>query len=227
MLSTTTSISRSGSRLSSESTATDIQPSSKPPVLLPEIWLLVIPYLKTLDLQSISLTCSTFRYMAQPLLFSVLDVSPFLLSYNAEKPILRPPKYLDRFVERLEYFKLPHIVHGVHHCWISPYSRSGFPNRNQQDDLDPNSIIDVALEALPHFPNLSTLSWHCIDITPQWWDKIQSLNIKNSLAEFIIHPPFCHLATTFDCSPRSGPMALGRKGDRPRFDTRRTDPWRR
>ncbi|KAF9558365.1 hypothetical protein CPC08DRAFT_764029 [Agrocybe pediades] len=151
---------------------------SQSTALLPEIWLLVFPYLKHADLQTISLTCSTFRYMAQPLLFSVLDVSPFLLSYNTEQPILRPAEYLDRFMQRLEYYKLPHIAHGVRHCWISPYSRSGFPTRNQDDSLDPNLIIDAAIEALPRFTNLSTLSWHCIDIAPRWWDVIQSLRIS-------------------------------------------------
>ncbi|KDR80995.1 hypothetical protein GALMADRAFT_207893 [Galerina marginata CBS 339.88] len=152
-----------------------IQPSS----LLPEIWLLVFPHLAPPDLQSISLTCSTFRYIAQPLLFCVLDVSPFLLSYNAEQPTLRPRKYLTRFLKRLEYYKLPHIAHGVRHCWISPYTRFGFPMRNQDDDTDPNQIIDAAVDALPSFPNLSTLSWHCIDIAPEWWDVIQSLQITN------------------------------------------------
>lgn len=151
----------------------------RPSALLPEIWLLVFPYLKTADLRSISLTCSTFRYMAQPLLFSILDVSPFLLSYNAEHPILRPRQYLIRFLERLKYYKLPYIAHGVQHCWISPYSRSGFPVRSQHDDLDPQLIIDAVMEALPSFTNLSTLSWHCIDINTKWWDTIQSLRITN------------------------------------------------
>lgn len=147
--------------------------------LPPEIWLLICPYLKSAELQSISSTCSTFRYLAQPLLFSTLDVSPFLLSYNAELPILRPQNYLTRLVKRLKYYTLPHIVHGVRHCWVSPYSRIGFPVRNHQDDLDPNLIINAVVEALHHFPNLSTLSWHCIDITPEWWNVIQSLRITN------------------------------------------------
>jgi hypothetical protein len=51
--------------------------------------------------------------------------------------------------------------------------------RNQQDDLDPNLIINAVIAALPHFPNLSALSWHCIDVTPKWWDTIQSLRITN------------------------------------------------
>ncbi|KJA22764.1 hypothetical protein HYPSUDRAFT_100728, partial [Hypholoma sublateritium FD-334 SS-4] len=84
--------------------------------LFPEIWLLVFPYLKAPDLRSVSLTSSSFRYMAQPILFSVLDVSPFLLSYNAEKPTFRSFDYFERLKERLGYFKLPHIAHGVHRC---------------------------------------------------------------------------------------------------------------
>jgi len=143
-----------------------------------EIWLSIFPYLKTPDLQSVTLTCTTFRYMAQPLLFSVLDVSPFLLSYNAELPLFRPRSYYDRFLRRLECYKLPHIAYGVRHCWISPYSRSGFPFRNQQDNFDPKHIINAAIDSLPYFPNLSALSWHCIDIAPEWWDAIQQLRIK-------------------------------------------------
>jgi hypothetical protein len=154
-------------------TSTFQQPAS----LLPEIWLLVIPYLKSHDLQSISLTCTTFRYIAQPLLFSVLDVSPFLLSHDIEQRMLRPQEYYELLAQRLSYYKLPHIVHGVTTCWISPYSRSGFPSRSREDDLDPNRIINLVMDALPLFPNLTKLSWHCIDITPQWWRVIESLNI--------------------------------------------------
>lgn len=147
--------------------------------LPPEIWLLIFPNLKSSDLRTVSSVCKSFRYMAQPLLFSVLDVSPFLLSYNTEQPVHRPQIYLSRLLERLEYYKQPHIAPGVHHCWVSPYTRSGFPPRNSQDDLDPGSVIDVLLDCLPSFPNLTTLSWHCIDIAPKWWSVIQSLNIKN------------------------------------------------
>ena len=147
--------------------------------LPPEIWLLVFPNLESSDLRTVSSVCKSFRYMAQPLLFSVLDVSPFLLSFNTEQYILRPRNYLSSLIERLECYKQPHIAPGVHHCWVSPYNRSGFPSRSSQDDLDPNSIIDTLLDCLPSFPNLSTLSWHCIDITPKWWSVIQSLNIKN------------------------------------------------
>ena len=146
-------------------------------VLPPEIWLNIFPYLKPGDLQSASLTCSTFRYMAQPLLFSVLNVSPFFLSYNADRPIKRPTVYLERFLERLAYYQLPHLKHAVRHCWISPYSRHGFPERNPTDDLDPSLIISPLVAALPGFPNLRVLSWHCIDITAEWWDIIHSLRL--------------------------------------------------
>lgn len=174
----TSSTSRSHTSLASARTSTIVQPLSGTPVLFPEIWLLVFPYLKDPDLRSVSLTSSTFRYMAQPILFSVLDVSPFLLSYNAEKPTFRSLDYFERLKERLEYFKLPHIAHGVRCCWISPYTRSGFPTRNQQDDTKPGLIIDAVLNILPLFLNLTVLSWHCINITPKWWNTIQSLHLQ-------------------------------------------------
>ncbi len=175
----TSSTSRTSTSLASPSIPTIAQPlSDTTSVLFPEILPLVFPYLKAPDLRSVSLTSSSFRYMAQPMLFSVLDVSPFLLSYNAEKPTFRSLNYFERLGERLEYFKLPHIAHGVRSCWISPYARSGFPTRNQQDDTKPELIIDAVLDILPSFPNLTTLSWHCIDITPKWWVTIQSLHLQ-------------------------------------------------
>ncbi|KAF8810483.1 hypothetical protein BYT27DRAFT_7091874, partial [Phlegmacium glaucopus] len=85
-------------------------------VLPPEIWLLIFPNLRSSDLRTVSSVSKSFRYMAQPLLFSVLDVSPFLLSINTKRIILRPKEYLDRLLARLECYKQPHIAHGVHHC---------------------------------------------------------------------------------------------------------------
>ena len=107
---------------------------------------------------------------------SALSRSPFLFPYNIEESVLRSQKYL---LERLECYKQPHIAPGVHHCWVSPYTRSGFAPRSSQDGLDPSSIINALLECLPTFPNLTTLSWHCIDTTLKWWSVIQSLKIKN------------------------------------------------
>ncbi|PPQ74056.1 hypothetical protein CVT24_012949 [Panaeolus cyanescens] len=146
-------------------------------ILLPEIWLLILLYLKPNDLRSLALVDKRFLRLAQPSLFSVLDVSPFLRTYN-EHPIRRPQEYLTRFIQRLEYYKKPHIVHAVQHCWISPYTRAGFPQRDEQDDLDPGLVIDAVLDALTVFPNLKALSWHCIDLTPRWWSVIARLRVK-------------------------------------------------
>ena len=140
---------------------------------------MIFPNLKPSDLRMLSSVCKLFRYVAQPLLFSLLYVSPYLLSYNTDQPVLRPRNYPRILLERLECYKQPHIAPGVHHCWVSPYTCSGFPPRKTQDDADPSSIIDLLLDCLPSFPNLTTLSWHCIDITPAWWTVLQSLNIKN------------------------------------------------
>jgi len=146
--------------------------------ILPELWLLIFPYLNAQDLRSVTLTCSSFRFLAQPLLFSTLDVSPFLLAYSTDRPILRPKSYLERSLTRINIYQSPHLIYGVHNCWISPYSRSGFPQRNQLDDLDPNLLINAIVRALPSFPNLTSLAWHCIDFEPEWWDILQSLPIK-------------------------------------------------
>ncbi|KAF9461755.1 hypothetical protein BDZ94DRAFT_1262901 [Collybia nuda] len=147
--------------------------------LPPEIWLKIFPELPAQDLHASTLTCSSFRSMAQPLLFTIFDVSPFFLSYTANGRIHRPRKYLDRTLQRLRFYRSKHIAPAVKHCWISPYSRTGYPPRNHRDYLEPNLIIDAVIEALPAFVNLTKLSWHCTDFTADWWNAIHHLPIKS------------------------------------------------
>ncbi|KAF8079041.1 hypothetical protein FPV67DRAFT_1467303, partial [Lyophyllum atratum] len=151
------------------------------PNIPPEIWLRIFAYLSDLptDLKASTLTCSSFRTLAQPLLFTVIDVSPFFLAYSVDRRIYRPRKYLDRTAQRLDFYCSPRIAPAVTHCWISPYSRTGFPARNPRDNLDAELIIDKVVEALPSFPNLRNLSWHCTDFTAKWWDVIYRLPVKN------------------------------------------------
>ncbi|KAG6911372.1 hypothetical protein DXG01_001043 [Tephrocybe rancida] len=150
-----------------------------PTELLPlELWLNIFCHLQTADLQVLTLTCPPFRWLAQPLMFVVIDVSPFFLAYNVDRRILRPRKYLDRTVERLKFYRSPHIASAVKHCWISPYSRYGFPPRNVRDYLDPDLVINEVIKALPFFPNLRILSWHCINFSTKWWDTVQRLPIR-------------------------------------------------
>lgn len=147
--------------------------------LPPEVWLKVFPELSAQDLRTTTLTCSSFRSMAQPLLFTVFDVSPFFLSYTANGRIHRPRKYLDRTLQRLRFYRSKHIAPAVKHCWISPYSRTGYPPRNHRDYLEPHLIIDAVIDTLPCFVNLAKLSWHCTDFTADWWNAIHQLPIKS------------------------------------------------
>lgn len=150
--------------------------------LPPELWLKIFPELLPVDLCSVTLACSNFRHLAQPFLFKVIDVSPFFLAaYNGDENItLRPRKYLDRTVARLQFYTSnDRIARAVRQCWISPYARKGFPPRNHRDYLEPKLIIDAVVAALPFFPNLSRLAWHCIDISAEWWDVIHRLPIKD------------------------------------------------
>lgn len=146
-----------------------------PLCLPPELWLLIFSFLGDKELRAVTRVYSSFRFLAQPLLFHVLDVCPFFLAYNADRPIYRPHRYLQRTLDRLEFYKSPQIATAVTQLWISPYARSGFPPRRLTDDLDPNLIIAAIIDALPAFPNIRTLSWHCIDIRTSWWDSIQRL----------------------------------------------------
>ncbi|KAF9003963.1 hypothetical protein BDQ17DRAFT_1355216 [Cyathus striatus] len=143
-----------------------------------EIWLNILPFLPPSDLHTISLVSSLFRSIAQPLLFTTLDISPFFLTYSTTRPILRPNAYLDRTKHRVALYQQPHIAHAVQHVWVSPYSRRGFPLRNNRDHLDPSELIQLIIDALPSFPNLDTLSWHCTDFKPEWWAVISRIPLK-------------------------------------------------
>ncbi|KNZ80593.1 hypothetical protein J132_04835 [Termitomyces sp. J132] len=169
-----------GENNSSNRPIRDVGPKEQDgPEKLPlELWLSIFSHLQLGDLRSSTLTCSAFRWLAQPLLFTVLDVSPFFLAYHMNHRILRPRKYLDRTVERLQFYCSVHIAPAVRHCWISPYSRSGFPPRNARDYLDPELVIDTVVNALSFFPNLRILSWHCIDFSERWWDSVHRLPIE-------------------------------------------------
>jgi hypothetical protein len=149
-----------------------------PPELSPQIFRQLPPA----DLRSATLVCSSFRYLAQPFLFTILDVSPFFLAaYNGDETVTRRPcKYLDRTVSRIQFYRSNKgIARAVRQCWVSPYARQGFPPRNQKDYLEPQLVIDAVLKALPFFPNLSRLTWHCIDISVEWWDIIRRLPIHD------------------------------------------------
>lgn len=139
----------------------------------PELWLSIFPYLDDKDLRAVTRTCSDFRLLAQPLLFRVLDVSPFFLAYNSDRIIYRPRQYLQATLDRLNFYKSPRIAPAVKGLWVSPYARSGFPARHLADDLNPTLVISAIIDALPTFPNLRSLTWHCIDIHPSWWASIQ------------------------------------------------------
>ncbi|GLB35757.1 putative mitochondrial calcium uniporter [Lyophyllum shimeji] len=151
----------------------------QPSTIAPELWLTIFTYLPPAGLRAVTLTCSSFRWLAQPLLFTVIDISPFFLAYSADRRIYRPRRYLDRTTERLDFYRSPHIAPAVTHCWVSPYSRTGFPARNPRDNLDPELIINKVMEALPCFPNLRHLSWHCIDFTANWWDTVRRLPLRS------------------------------------------------
>ncbi|KAF8221826.1 hypothetical protein L208DRAFT_1325874, partial [Tricholoma matsutake] len=87
--------------------------------LPPELWLKIFPELLPVDLCSVTLACSNFRHLAQPFLFKVIDVSPFFLAaYNGDENItLRPRKYLDRTVARLQFYTSnDRIARAVRQC---------------------------------------------------------------------------------------------------------------
>ncbi|KAJ7868806.1 hypothetical protein B0H14DRAFT_2729004 [Mycena olivaceomarginata] len=125
----------------------------------PELWLQIFSYLTTSgDLKAVSLTCTCFRQLAQPLLFSKISTHP------APPPLalrgIQTSKYRRRTSQRLEFFLSPLIAPAVRECWIHPPSA-------EDDDLPTDVLIDAIFDGLRKLPNLKVLGCQSIRLTPK------------------------------------------------------------
>ncbi|TFK28323.1 hypothetical protein FA15DRAFT_753641 [Coprinopsis marcescibilis] len=183
--------------------------------LPPELWLEILPHMSRLDKASTSLVSQQLRALAQPMLFEVLDVSPFLLAFTIDRPFLRPKNYLRYTLDRLACFQQPHIVHGIKSCYISPYTRTGYPARDRGDDLDPSLVVNAVIDALPSFPNLRTLALHLIDLNDIAWNAFCGLHLTslwlnscNIDAQDVAIPPYASTIFLDHCSWKGEPSDL-------------------
>ncbi|KAJ7177218.1 hypothetical protein C8R43DRAFT_872342, partial [Mycena crocata] len=78
----------------------------------PELWLKVFAYIPVYLLPSITLTCRSFRSLAQPLLFTIVSTHP------KESRGAQDAKYRKRVRERLEFLFSPQISAIVRTCKI-------------------------------------------------------------------------------------------------------------
>ncbi|KAJ7699100.1 hypothetical protein B0H16DRAFT_1749507 [Mycena metata] len=148
-------------------------------VLPPELWLKIFGHVPTYLLPSITLTCRSFRSLAQPLLFTTIATHPERSTSSA--------KDRRRVVDRLDFLFSPQIAPTVRGCKISPPSVDG--DHGPADDL-----IDFIFENLPTLPNLRVLECRHVRLTSKRLAILQSLKLSTisldmcfgDISEFVI-----------------------------------------
>jgi hypothetical protein len=153
--------------------------STKHLVLPAEIWLGILPYLSSRDYYTLSLTCRSLRWIAQPLLFRTpVAIHPFLGSVAYRQRQLEP--YIARSLERLDFLSLPRIAHHVKEFSLTPYPRGhSLSHSAPHVHVPENVIVDRVFDVLPHFRNLNTLVIHSIKSTPQRMSVLQRLSLRS------------------------------------------------
>jgi len=103
----------------------------------PELWASVFSILvaSRSDLKSLTLTCRTFRWLAQPSLFS--------------RPVLCSDEPFDP--EQLDFYTSPRIASAVKSC------RLGIKWNRNFDEANLDGMADSLFNTLPHFINITTL----------------------------------------------------------------------
>ncbi|KAF9011711.1 hypothetical protein BDQ17DRAFT_783848 [Cyathus striatus] len=155
-----------------------VQSFSSKPLLPPELLQHIFTFLPPSSLKATSLASVAFSQLAQPLLFSTLSISPLQILFYASEPVFRPRWYSEYVRARLQIYILNDKLRcAVRHVRVSPYriDSQSDGRRSFSTTVAPELIIEALIAALPSFPNVDTLSWHCIDILPNWWSSITQL----------------------------------------------------
>ncbi|KAJ7779517.1 hypothetical protein DFH07DRAFT_795211 [Mycena maculata] len=134
----------------------------------PELWLKVFIRLPLYLLPSITLTCRSFRSLAQPLLFAIISTHPEGPGSHALRA--QAVKYRKRVSERLEFFFSPQISLAVRECKISPPSPEEYGGPGDE-------LIDEIFATLPKLPNLVVLECRYLRLTPERLAILQTLHI--------------------------------------------------
>lgn len=153
-------------------------PSTIPRVgLAPELWLAIFTHLSFRTLHDISLTCQSFRYLAQPLLFRSLTFCPYSLGTNNQRFIHRF-ETVERTNQRIRFCSSPRIAHAVRECKFYPrYIVGAMPNQ----EIAYNVLLDILLDTLPLFVNLKSLSFMFVDLSQSQASKLCALRSLGNL----------------------------------------------
>lgn len=145
--------------------------------LAPELWLEIFEHLPSRTLHDVTLTCQSFRYLAQPLLFHSLTFCPYSLDINNERYIHRL-ETVERTKKRIQFCSSPRIAHAVRECKFYPrYIVGAVPNT----EIAYNVLLDILLDTLPLFVNLQSLSFMFVDLSQSQVLKLCALRSLGNL----------------------------------------------
>ncbi|KAK7050643.1 hypothetical protein R3P38DRAFT_2866207 [Favolaschia claudopus] len=160
----------SGSRRSGSNSGGESGQNSLPA----ELWLKIFAHIPLYLLPHVTLTCRTFRFLAQPLMFTVISTHPARDQSHSHSMTSSSSRYHKRVAERLELFFSPRIRPVVTHCKVSPPSATS-------DDGEDDDLIDYIFTVLPKLPNLRVLSCRHVRLTPARLHIIHSLSSLSGL----------------------------------------------
>lgn len=147
--------------------------------LPPEIWAIIFEGLTSAEHKSLSLTCYSFRFIAQPLLFRRV-VMRLQLSKITSYSYRKLGTVDARQRERLAFFLTSPIAPVVRTVCVIPHctSRRSFDGGSIRQNVD-EALVNEIFDALPSFPNLSDLSFHLIGFSTSRLDSLRTLPLKN------------------------------------------------
>lgn len=145
--------------------------------LLPEIWLQILAYLLSPEINNASLTCQLLRQMAQPLLFRSLTIRP---DRDAEGRCHPDGGEIQWFLRKLLFCSSNLLIApAVRRLEIRPYySPFDLTSDNHQNH---NLILDEVFKRLPKFVNLVSIACHRIWCTSRHLIGLSKLGTLGTL----------------------------------------------
>ncbi|KAJ7884158.1 hypothetical protein B0H14DRAFT_2700963, partial [Mycena olivaceomarginata] len=163
-------------------------------------WQQIFSYLSTsLDIKAVSLTCTCFRQLAQPLLFSKISTYP------------APPAFALHGFQTNNFFLSPLIAPAVRECLIhSPLA--------EDDGLPTDLQMDAIFDCLHKLPNLKVLGCQSVRLTSRRLEALHALTLTtvtlesclSDLTDSTHHPALPLSSVTFkyhDSSSRDAILA--------------------
>jgi F-box-like len=121
----------------------------------PEVWLQIFPHLLSVqDIENVALTSKSFQLLAQPLLFRRISFYPRCVMNPTSGNLMIWQQDSEEINERLAFFTLERIAHGVRDVNISPETMS---RMKQECTIDLSVVVDAIFGWLSRFPHLRTL----------------------------------------------------------------------